>query len=535
LPSKTSFTAAFAIVFIILGISSSAALLPIDNGRTPVVHVKSKGYGDPWGELWLGEKQDSFRSSGATIGAVYAAGFTDGLGVGLTDVLIVRYSTEGLQMWNRSWGTSFGEEGAGLVVTTDHLYVAGRTVTGSSGLNGLLVKFNLAGTEVWNVSWGGGANDEFVDIALGSDGIYVTGSTGSYGAGGSDAVIVKYDFDGNLLWQETWGVSEDEFGASIAVTSDSVYLTGRDSCFCGGPSNGFLARFSTSGVQAWNTTWGGTYYDEGYGVAVHNESVYITGPTASKTSSTSDLILLKYNSTGVQQWNWTYHYNQESTDSGYSLVATAEDVYATGRSSWASQPTIVTLINLNADGVLQWNTSWGGDGDCVTQHLAQAVDGLYISGETEGWLVGGRDGFLAKFDFDGAGSPGPITLANPGEIDTDGSIPMSWTEPFNPSESVAGYELQMDNSPLFLWPDVPWSTAQPSYTVTLETEGTYYFRVRPYNSGGLYGPWSNIQNITVQFHIFPPIDPWLAPLILIVSAVVLALITIILFVYRRLR
>ena len=534
LPTKTSFAASFAIIFIILGISSSAALLPIDDGWNALGHFNSKGYGDPWGELWLGAKQDGFRSAGATIGAVYAAGFTNSFGAGLSDVLLVRYSTEGLQMWNRSWGSSSGEEALGLEVTTENLYIVGRTVTGSAGLDGILVKFNLAGVEVWNASWGGGANDEFVDIALGSDGIYVAGSTASYGAGGSDAVIVKYDFDGNLLWMETWGLGEDEFGASVTVTSESIYLTGRDSCYCGGPSNGFLARFSTSGVQAWNATWGGTYFDEGYGVAVYNESVYVTGPTASKTSSTSDLILLKYNSTGAQQWNWTYNYNQESEDSGHSLFATSEEVYIAGRSSWDFQPSIVTLFNLDIDGILQWNTSWGGDGECLTQNIAEAVDGIYISGETEGWLVGGRDGFLTKFDFDGAGSPGPIKLYNPGERDDDGIIPISWTYPFNPGESVVGYELQMDDSPLFYWPDAPWITPQPNYTLTLEKEGTYFFRARAYNSAG-YGPWSNIQNITVTFQIFPLIDPWLAPLILLVSAFLLIVITLVLFVYRRLR
>ncbi len=533
------FTAFLVILFIVLGINSSAALMPINEGSNLAVRSEFRGFGDPWGELWMGKLQDSFRGASASVGAVYAAGITNSFGAGASDILLVRYSTEGLQMWNTSWGTPLAEEASDIAVTTSDVYLAGRTVTGSAGLDGLLVKLNQAGVEVWNVTWGGGANDEFLDIALGSDGIYVAGSTGSFGAGGSDAVIVKYDFDGKVLWTETWGLSGDEYGASVAVTSDSVYFTGRESCYCGGPSNGFLARFSTSGVQAWNTTWGGTYFDEGFGVAVDNavanESVYVTGPTSSQTSSSSDLILLKYNSTGFQQWNWTYNYNTESQDAGYSLRATVDEVYIAGRSSWSSQPTIVTLFSLDTDGALLWNTSWGGDGHCITQNIADAVDGLYVSGETDGWLVGGNDGFLVKYDFDGAGPPGPISLYNPGNVSNDGKIPLSWTQPFNQGVSVSGYELQMDNSPLFFWPDAPWTTSQPNYTATLDSEGTYYFRVRAYNSAGLFGPWSNIQNITVTFLVFPPINPWLAPLILLASTGLIIAIMITLFIYRRLR
>ncbi len=529
------FAAFLTIVSIILGVGFSAALVPFRIGFEVTVRYEWRGFGDPWATLWLGSQQDSFQGAGVTIGAVYAAGTTSSFGAGISDILLVRYSSEGLQLWNRSWGTPSAEEALDIETTTDNIYVAGRVVTGSAGSDGLLVKFNLAGSEIWNVSWGGGANDIFNDIAIGSDGIYLAGSTGSFGAGGSDAVLVKYDFNGKHLWTTTWGLSGDEFGASLAITSDSVYLTGRDSCYCGGPSNGFLARFSTNGVQAWNTTWGGTYFDEGYGVAAHNESVYVTGPTASQTSSSSDLILLKYNSTGFQQWNWTYNYNSESEDSGYSLFATADDVYVAGRSSWPAQPTIVTLFNLNPDGVLQWNKGWGGNEDCLTRNIAYAVDGLYVSGETDGWLVGDRDGFLAKFNFEGVSAPGPIKLYNPGDVDGDGVIPMSWTEPFDPDGSVAGYELQMDNSPLFYWPDDPWTTSETNYTVTLESEGTFYFRVRAYNTAGLFGPWSNIQTITVDFIPQPLINPWLAPLILLASTCLLIGITIVLFIYRRMR
>ncbi len=66
--------------------------------------------------------------------------------------------------------------------------------------------------------------------ALSVDGggnVYVAGYTSSFGAGNSDAFLLKYSGAGDLLWQKTWGGTDFEQAYALSVDgSGYVYLGG---------------------------------------------------------------------------------------------------------------------------------------------------------------------------------------------------------------------------------------------------------------------------------------------------------------------
>ncbi|MFX1239254.1 MAG: SBBP repeat-containing protein, partial [Promethearchaeota archaeon] len=56
----------------------------------------------------------------------------------------------------------------------------------------------------------------------------------------------------------------------------------------------------------WYCTWGGNLYDEAHGVAVDSsDNIYIAGLTNS--FGAMDAVLVKYDSSGMQQWNRTWN------------------------------------------------------------------------------------------------------------------------------------------------------------------------------------------------------------------------------------
>src|SRR6188768_840881 len=76
-------------------------------------------------------------------------------------------------------------------------------------------------------TWGGPDRDGAHGVAVAADGsVYVTGSTRSFGAGGEDAVLLKYGTNGSLIWQRTYGTAPDdlnsgvESGIGVAVAPD---------------------------------------------------------------------------------------------------------------------------------------------------------------------------------------------------------------------------------------------------------------------------------------------------------------------------
>jgi len=80
------------------------------------------------------------------------------------------------------------------------------------------LKYGSSGTLIWVKTWGGSSYDSASGICIDSaKNVYVYGSTSSYGSGGYDIVIVKYDLNGNKLWNTTWGLIGNDYGMDIKM------------------------------------------------------------------------------------------------------------------------------------------------------------------------------------------------------------------------------------------------------------------------------------------------------------------------------
>ena len=156
--------------------------------------------------------------------------------------------------------------------------------------------------------FGGNKTDEGYSIAVALDGCcYVTGTTSSdnfptknaynstFGGGGSDAFVAKFETNGSLLWSTYLGGSEWDQGLDIAVTSDgSCYVTGStqsndfpiahayDSALASLYDDVFITKFSYNGSLLWSTFLGGSHIDMAYGIAITNNSkCFVSGKTYS--------------------------------------------------------------------------------------------------------------------------------------------------------------------------------------------------------------------------------------------------------------
>ena len=133
-----------------------------------------------------------------------------------------------------------------------------------------------------------GVNDVDTDAA---GNIFVTGyfrgsmnfqSTIVTSAGGKDFFLAKLDSDGNLVWIETGGGSQDDYGTGIVVDgNDDVLVTGTfggTADFSGnvansiGQSDIFLIKYSNSGTYDWGQFMGGFNNDVSGGICVDNSN-----------------------------------------------------------------------------------------------------------------------------------------------------------------------------------------------------------------------------------------------------------------------
>lgn len=272
------------------------------------------------------------------------------------DCFLVKFDSAG----QRIWGTYFGGNGqdGSLQVTVacdrqNGIYLAGNTAsmdqiatTGShQGIFGgsqdaFVAKFSADGALAWASYLGGTGLDVFQAAVCDEAGnIILAGSSASPGlastgafqqniGGAEDAILVKFNGQGQLQWATYMGGTEQDRALSLCTKNNSLFIGGITSSTTAIASNnayqttlgdasgdGFIARFDTAGQRLWGTYYGGLQND--YITAVKasmDGKLYVGGTTASATgiatpdgldtslSGVYNCILSCFDTTGSMVW-----------------------------------------------------------------------------------------------------------------------------------------------------------------------------------------------------------------------------------------
>jgi hypothetical protein len=351
----------------------------------------------------------------ASDGSVYAVGFIRGTGIfnfgnsvtatgtyTSNNVVILKYNSSGVAQWAQT--VTAGDNYSGFdrvsVASDGSVYAAGYIygtgtfnfgngvhATGAyTGSNPVLMKYNSSGVAQWAQTVTAGSNDSYFNsVSIASDGsvcaagnIYGTGTynfgnsvtaTGVYT--GSNAVLLKYNSSGVAQWAQTVtaGNSDSHFRRMSVSSDGSVYAAG----YIYGP---------------------GTY---NFGNSV----------TATGTYTGTNIILVKYNSSGLAQWAQTVTIG--NSDSYFNGVSVAPDgsIYTAGiisgsstyhfSSSVSATGTYqamgnagdgdnIVIVKYNSSGVAQWAQSvTSGNSDSSFSDVSVAADGsIYAAGVISG-------------------------------------------------------------------------------------------------------------------------------------------------------
>jgi hypothetical protein len=163
---------------------------------------------------------------------VYASGVVSRPG-GLSefDVLALKLTPAGDLVWERTF--SAGEvvdPRGGMDVAPDGSVVMAGAIQaeqgGLVGINALVVKLDGDGSLLFAREWGGSkAGAAAGGVTVGSDGsIYVAGGVSGIGAGNQDAFVVRMEADGKAGDAVTWGRPEFESGADVGVSADGAIV-----------------------------------------------------------------------------------------------------------------------------------------------------------------------------------------------------------------------------------------------------------------------------------------------------------------------
>ncbi len=226
-------------------------------------------------------------------------------------------------------------------------------------------------------------DDEFYAIASTQNAIYVAGYTTSFGAGGQDVIVQKYNLNSWLAWTYLWGGSLNDVAYSLCVQTispyllDSIYITGTTNSYSVNQhydvfvlkldENGNLCNEFGNGFGY--VLWGCQMDDAGYGITANwfwDTNIYVTGATC---------------------------------NFGYNAFILKYDVL--GNNLWADKPW----------GAVIWDGFLAGDcGNSIAcdDNAESGCDRVYVTGHTDPNGNGTFDGLMLCYDDNGL----PVTQGN---------------------------------------------------------------------------------------------------------------------------
>jgi hypothetical protein len=179
----------------------------------------------------------------------------------------------------------------------------------------------------------------------------------------------------------------DDQGVDIYVDgAGNAYVTGT-SFALNGTYDIATVMYNAAGTQQWTASYNGAGNDNDAAFALTVDAsgnVYVTG-RAKSTSNLEDIVTIKYNSSGIQQWAMTYNGPGNSIDEGHDIVVDGTgNVYVTGYITMSSMFTDAVTIKYDAAGVQQWATPFNGTGNGNDQGAQLVYDGIgniYVCGK----------------------------------------------------------------------------------------------------------------------------------------------------------
>lgn len=274
----------------------------------------------------------SRNSWGAPVNAHADPGVTDNIAVAKFN------SNDGTLAWNTfAGGAASGNDSYGydINIAAGALYVVGYSIGAwgapvnaySGGADMVVVKLDTSGNRLWHTFAGSGNTDYGYGVApaSGTDIFIVGSSNATFGApvsafaGTWDAVVARFDTNGNRLWHTFMGSGSSEFGISIGSDSSGfAYITGYGNATFGAPINAYTggwdfltAKFAANGGLLWHTFDGAVTSDSATRIDTEaGGTSYVSGYSSSSWGAPQsaytagvDMAIAAYDSNGARLWN----------------------------------------------------------------------------------------------------------------------------------------------------------------------------------------------------------------------------------------
>ena len=264
----------------------------------------------------------------------------------------------------------------------------------------------------------GGSNEEmaFSIINSNDNGFIIAGNSKSNDGdvssnnGSSDFWVIKINLDGDIIWENNYGISNYERAYAITQAHDGGYImAGYRNMIDGQPTNSdfLVVRIDEDGNLMWEESYGGTDFDNARHIIKTNDNGYIVAgiSTLSDNFYQKSVRVIKINDSGNIVWEKTF-FETNCMNFGSSILTPDNGILFIADDCESDSDYII--VKLDANGNMEWQKVYGGSLADKPAAIKHCEEGGYVivgsSASQDGDVTnnhGGFDYWVIKIDDNG--------------------------------------------------------------------------------------------------------------------------------------
>ena len=313
--------------------------------------------------------------------------------------------------------------GYSITRTLDNNFI----IAGEKDTRALVMKIDPAGTVLWKKSVGD-LQGVFYTVAPTRDGgAILAGKINNAATSHTDIYCAKLDAAGDTVWTQAIDMGFDDEALSVKQTLDDGFILSGDAA-TGGM---FVVKLDAAGHLTWGKLYtAGNYINIASGIDQASDSSYVvTGVYGNQPAFTSDMFLMKINTSGQVIWSEKETLSGIHYFSGFDVKIVANEIYCL----YSTQDSGWVVAKLDISGTPLWSKYYNG---LTVGHVPGYGPKLCPTAD---------GGFL--FDFSGTFFPGELI-----KIDGNGALLWSqfiWMSATMVAESSSGDLVLTGNGPIF--------------------------------------------------------------------------------------
>ena len=235
-------------------------------------------------------------------------------------------------------------------------------------------------------------------------GIIATGYTDAVSSNKDDAILVKYNQFGKVLWANTYGDAGDDYSWDVIVTSSNdIVGCGYSSSFGTGHNVATMTKTDSTGKVVWlagalNLSFGVEFYR----VIETSNGDFLAAGLSGSSSNNDEMVVCKFTSSG--RLIWSKNIGTSGSDEIMGITETAQGHYlfaglANDPNGYGSSD--MAAVKLDTSGRLIWKKIYGGSAGERFNSVIEIDNSYYFCGWTTSFGSGENDMLVMNTDSAG--------------------------------------------------------------------------------------------------------------------------------------